>query len=91
MIGIRSRVVLAAASAVFGIVAVGCQNDGGGEVISRTQDQDVRPDGTAVQTRTQVRETDTGARVRETQTQKREVIEPADSGAADPTQRDATR
>jgi hypothetical protein len=81
---IRSRVFLTAASAVlFGVVAVGCQSDGGteGEVVSRSQDQDVRPDGTAVQTRSQVRQTPDGTTVRETQTQERQVL-PAGSGDA---------
>lgn len=80
MIGSRSQVILTAASAVlFGVVAVGC--NGGGEVKSRTQDQEVRPDGTAVQTRSQVRETPSGSTVKETQTQERKVI----SGSGDAT------
>ena len=88
MTGIRSRVILTAASAVLSVVAVGCQSDGGsGEVQSRTQDQEVRPDGTAVQTRSQVRETDSGATVRETQTQERKVITPG-SGGTDATKAD---
>jgi len=51
---IRSRFILTASAAVFcGLVAVGCQKDhDSGTVQSRTQDQTVRPDGTAVQTRT---------------------------------------
>src|SRR5687768_14124257 len=69
MIGSRSRVILTAASAVvLGLAAVGCRKNQGGEVHSRTQDQTVRPDGTAVQTRSQVRETPSGATVQETQT-----------------------
>lgn len=74
----RSRVILTAASAVFlGMAAVGCQHDKNeGEVTARTQNQEVRPDGTAVQTRTQVRETPSGTTVRETQTQERKVVPP---------------
>jgi hypothetical protein len=76
----RSRVILAAASAVFcGLAAVGCQHDNSSEdgtVHARTQNQEVRPDGTAVQTRTQVRETPGGTTVRETQTQERKVVSP---------------
>lgn len=76
MIGSRSRVIVTAASAVLiGLAAVGCKSKG--EVESRSQDQTVRPDGTAVQTRTQVRETPSGAKVQETQTQERKTIEPA--------------
>ena len=79
---IGSRSILTAASAVLlGVAAVGCQNDGGGQVQSRTQDQEVRPDGTAVQTRTQVRETPSGSTVRETQTQTRKEISPGSGGS----------
>ena len=85
MTGVRSRLFLTAASAVLSVVAVGCKSDGGGEVTSRTQDQEVRPDGTAVQTRTQVRETPSGATVQETQTQERKVVTPGSSGSTDAT------
>ena len=89
MIRSRSRVILTAASAVlFGVVAVGCQNNNGGEVKSRSQDQTVRPDGTAVQTRTQVRETPSGSTVQETQTQERKVLSP---GAGDATRSNPSR
>ena len=79
--GVASTVVLAA-------LAGGCQNDSGsssssgsgGRVISRTQNQDVTPGGTAVQTRTQVRETPSGERVRETQMRTREVVTPGTTG-----------
>jgi hypothetical protein len=75
---IGSRMALTAASAVLiGLAAVGCKsNKNGGEVTARTQDQTVQPDGTAVQTRTQVRETPSGETVRETQTQTRQPISP---------------
>ena len=86
MAGIRSRLFLTAASAVFSVMVVGCQSDGGsGEVTSRTQDQEVQADGTAVQTRTQTRETPSGATVQETQTQERKVITPGSSGSTDAT------
>jgi hypothetical protein len=66
-------------------LAGGCQNDrgssdGDGRVISRTQHQDVTPGGTAVQTRTQVRETPSGERVRETQMRTRETVTPGTTG-----------
>jgi hypothetical protein len=83
--------VLGAVSALsLAALAGGCQNDRGtstsrtsyssdsdnGRVISRTQSQDVTPGGTAVQTRTQIRETPSGERVRETQMRTREVVSP---------------
>jgi len=78
MFKVRSRMVNAAAAAVAGLVAVGCQNDHNdeGTVHSRSQEQTVRSDGTAVQTRTQYRETPSGTTVRETQTQERQVVSP---------------
>lgn len=88
MTGIRSRVILTAASAVLSVLAVGCKSDNGGEVTSRTQDQEIRPDGTAVQTRSQVRETGSGATVKETQTQERKVITPGSGGGTDATKTD---
>ena len=74
-LGVASTVALAG-------LAGGCQNDkgtsdSGGKVISRNQTQDVTPGGTAVQTRTQVRETPSGEQIRETQMQTREVVTPA--------------
>lgn len=79
MIGSR-KIVTAASAVVLGVAALGCQNRGG-EVKSRSQDQEVRPDGTAVQTRTRVRETPSGSTVRETQTQTRKEISPGSSGS----------
>lgn len=76
MFNSRSRVVTASAAVLFGAVAVGCQSEEG-TVHSRTQDQTVRSDGTAVQTRSQVRETPEGTTVKETQTQERKVISPS--------------
>jgi hypothetical protein len=78
-----------ASTVAVAALAGGCQNDrssssssgadsSGGRVISRTQNQDVTPEGTQVQTRTQVRETPSGERVRETQMRTRETIKPAD-------------
>ena len=91
LFGVASTVTLAA-------LAGGCQNDGGssrtssdssgGRIVSRNQTQDVTPGGTAVQTRTQVRETPSGERVRETQMRTREVVTPG-SGSGSGT--DATR
>ena len=80
MIGSR-KIVTAASAVLLGVAAVGCQNKGG-EVKSRTQDQEVRPDGTAVQTRSQVRETAGGSTVRETQTQTRKEISPGSGGTS---------
>ena len=81
---IGSRVVLTAASAaLIGVAAVGCKsNKNEGEVKARTQDQTVRPDGTAVQTRTQIRETPSGQTVRETQTQERQPISGTGTGTS---------
>lgn len=75
---IRSLSLTAASAVLFGLAAVGCQHDKSaeGEVTARSQNQEVRPDGTAVQTRTQVRETPSGTTVRETQTQERKVVPP---------------
>ena len=90
-------------SFVFGVastmalgVLAGCQNDGGssasgdggGKVISQTQNQDVTPGGTAIQTRTQVRQTPSGEVVRETQMQTREVVTPGSTTTGDPTKTD---
>jgi hypothetical protein len=72
MFNSRFQMGTAAAAVLFGVVAVGCHDEG--TVHSRTQDQTVKPDGTAVQTRSQVRETPSGTTVRETQTQERQVI-----------------
>ena len=91
VLGVASTVALAA-------LAGGCQNDGGsstsggsggGRIVSRNQTQDVTPGGTAVQTRTQVRETPSGERVRETQMRTRENVTPGSSGSG--TGSDATR
>jgi hypothetical protein len=84
----KATFVLGAASALALAALAGCQNDrgsstsnsdsgGNGRVVSRNQTQDVTPGGTAVQTRTQVREMPSGERVRETQMRTREVVTPA--------------
>ena len=69
--------------AVAGLTgATGCQvsgdsgGGGRGRVVDRQQSQDVNPDGSAVRTRVQVRETPSGPTVRETQTERREVVSP---------------
>ena len=82
----KATFVFGAASALTLAAFVGCQNDrgsssassdsSGGRIVSRNQTQDVTPGGTAVQTRTQVRETPSGERVRETQMRTREVVTP---------------
>src|SRR5215213_4764943 len=68
---------------------VGCQNDKGstasdsnGKVVARTQHQDVTPEGTAIQTRTQIRETPSGQQIRETQKQTRENVTPGQTGTS---------
>jgi hypothetical protein len=83
----KATFVLGAAS-ILALAAFGggCQNDkgsastssdtSGGRVISQNQTQDVTPEGTAIQTRTQVRETPSGQQVRETQMRTREVVTP---------------
>ena len=63
-------------------------NERGGKVLDRSQGQTINPDGSAVRTRTQVRQAPSGAMIQETQTEKREVIDPADSGVSDPTNGD---
>lgn len=86
MSSICARTVTAAASAVLcGVVAVGCSN---GQVHDQQQHETVTPEGTAVQTRTQTRETPSGATVKETETRQREVVNPAPGGHSDPTQKD---
>ena len=82
----KATFAFGAASALTLAALAGCQNDrgsssssnsdSGGRIISRNQTQDVTPGGTAVQTRTQVRETPSGERVRETQMRTREVVTP---------------
>lgn len=67
---------------------VGTAQERGGRVIDRSQGQTVSPDGTATRTRTQMRQTPSGTTVRETQTEQREVVDPANPGAADPTKAD---
>lgn len=68
--------------------AAGTSQERGGKVIDRSQDQAIHPDGSATRTRTQVRRAPSGTVVRETQTEKREVVNPADPATADPTQAD---
>ena len=69
----------------------GTAHEKGGKVIDRSQGQNVNPDGSAVRTRTQMRQTPSGTVVRETQTEKREVVGGGESNGgqqADPTQPD---
>ena len=74
-----------ASAMVLGALGAGCQS---GEVKEQSQHQEVRPDGTAVQVRTQTRETPSGATVRETQTQERQVIQPGSGNKSDATKPD---
>lgn len=68
--------------------AVGCSN---GTVSDQKQTRESSPDGmTATQTRTQLRTTESGAKVRETETQRREVVQPG-AMSPDATQRDAAK
>jgi hypothetical protein len=70
----------AASTAGLALLCAGCQNDrsasssSDGRVVSETHRQDVTPGGTEVQTRTQVRETPGGQRVRETEMRTREDV-----------------
>lgn len=82
----KATFIRGAASAVaLAALVGGCQNengssassDSGGKIISRNQTQDVTPGGTAVQTRTQVRETPSGEQIRETEMRTREVVTPS--------------
>jgi hypothetical protein len=83
----KATFVWGAASALaLAAMAGGCQNDkgstattdsSGGKIISQNQTQDVTPGGTAIQTRTQVRETPSGEQIRETQMRTREVVTPS--------------
>ena len=88
------------ATLILGLGTVGCEMGGdksaagtaqekGGKVIDRSQGQTVNPDGSAVRTRTQMRQAPSGATVRETQTEKREVVDSPGGGSnADPTKAD---
>ena len=70
----------------------GNANISGGKVIDRDQQQTVSPDGSAQRTRTQVRQTPSGATVRETQTEERTVTQPGEAGQpADPTKADPSQ
>ena len=70
------------APAFLVVLAAGCQNDQSasssseGHVVSQTERHDITPEGTEVQTRTQVRETPSGQRVRETEMKTREDVTP---------------
>lgn len=74
------------------LVVVGCSSDNSqdksmseGKVTDRNQTQNVSPDQrTATQTRSQIRETPEGVKVRETQTQKREVLDNGGNQSVDP-------
>jgi hypothetical protein len=67
----------------------GQSSTSGGKVIDRDQQQTVSPDGSAQRSRTQVRQTPSGATVRETQTEQRTVTQPGEAGKpADPTKPD---
>jgi hypothetical protein len=86
-------------SLTLALTGVGCEsmngddktaaNTKGGKVIDRDQQQTVSPDGSAQRTRTQVRQTPSGATVRETQTEERVVTQPGEAGSTvDPTKAD---
>ena len=77
----RSAVVTLAA---VGLLAGGCESsndDRGGQVKSRDQQQQTSPDGTQVRQRTQVRQTPSGQTVKETETQTREPVQPGTSAS----------
>jgi hypothetical protein len=89
---------VAFASLALGLAGFGCESSNnshsdaqlsGGKVIDRDQSQTSSPDGSATRTRTQVRETPSGATVQETQTEERKVIQPGQSAQpADATKSD---
>lgn len=78
------------ASAFVFVPLTGCQNDDSGRVVSGERYQNISDDGrTAKQTEVRVRETPSGATVKETATRQREVVNPPQNGQQpDPTQRD---
>ena len=93
----KKMALLSTATVLLGAMAVGCQTSGppsGGDNTSgtvRERDQTERTEGnTAVREQTQVRETPSGATVRETETQKREVINPGPNGTTDPNKVDSS-
>ncbi len=77
--GYKSFVVLCGAALTLASVGTGCN----GKVREQEQTQTVRPDGTAVQEQTRIRETPSGTVVKETATKERKVIEPG-PGVSDP-------
>ena len=82
------RCAAVVSTALLGVLAIGCQS---GKVTDRSQRQEVRPDGTAVQTRTQTRQTPSGATVKETETRERQVIQPGSSNKSDATKADPSK
>ena len=72
------------APAFLAALVTGCQNDQSasssssseGRVVSQTERRDITPEGTEVQTKTQVRETPEGQRIRETEMRTREDVTP---------------
>ena len=71
-----------AAPVVVAVLAAGCQNDQSasgsseGTVVSQSERHDITPEGTEIQTKTQIRETPDGQRVRETEMKTREDVTP---------------
>ena len=82
---------------MLALTVIGCSSDNDksmseGKVTDRNQTQTVSPDNrTATQTRSQIRETDEGAKVKETETRKREMLDAGSSQKPDPTSPSGTR
>jgi hypothetical protein len=89
-----TRLVALVGVPMLALLALGCSsnNDNDGKVTDRKQTQNVSSDNrTATQTRSQIRETDDGAKVKETETRKREVLDQGGAQQADPTNPSGTR
>ena len=90
----KGSVVSLGAALLLGTAAIGCQSNGnesGGKVQNQTQNETVRPDGTAVQERTRTRQTSSGATVQETETRQRKVTDPGPAGQRDATKADPAK
>ena len=92
-----TRLVALVGVPMLALLVVGCSSDNDksmsdGKVTDRNQTQNVSSDNrTATQTRSQIRETDDGAKVRETETRQREVLDKGGAQQADPTNPSGTR
>jgi hypothetical protein len=95
-----TRLVTLVGVPMVAVLMAGCSSNNGsdksmseeGKVTDRNQTQNVSPDNrTATQTRSQIRQTDEGAKVKETETRKREVLDSGGSQQPDPTNPSGTK